>query len=71
VEKGDNRLVVAGPNCPRISNGYQISGHCDQGMQQFKWPVENRRWIADTETGVAFGECFRYWDYVHGEAGMC
>jgi hypothetical protein len=56
VEKGDNKLVRAGPNCPRISNGYQTSGHCDQGMQQFKWPVENRRWIADTETGVAFGK---------------
>jgi hypothetical protein len=55
VEKGDNKLVQAGPNCPRVSNGYQTSGHCDQGMQQFKWPVDNRRWIADKETGVAFG----------------
>jgi hypothetical protein len=24
-------------------------------MQQFKWPVESRRWIADEQTGVAFG----------------
>ncbi|KAF2423754.1 hypothetical protein EJ08DRAFT_723772 [Tothia fuscella] len=55
VEKGDNKLVQAGLNCPRVSNGYQTSGHCDQGMQQFKWPVANRRWIADSETGIAFG----------------
>lgn len=55
VEKGDNALVRAGPNCPRVSNGYQTSAHCDQGMQQFRWPVDNRRWIADRDTGVAFG----------------
>jgi hypothetical protein len=55
VQSGNNSLVKAGPTCPRISNGLQTSGHCDQGMQQFKWPVESRRWIADTETGVAFG----------------
>jgi hypothetical protein len=24
-------------------------------MEQFKWPVDNRRWIADEETGVVFG----------------
>lgn len=55
VEAGNNALVKAGPACPRISNGLQTSGHCDEGLQQFKWPVDNRRWIADTETGVAFG----------------
>lgn len=55
VQSGNNSLVKAGPTCPRISNGLQTSGHCDQGMQQFKWPVDSRRWIADTETGVAFG----------------
>jgi hypothetical protein len=55
VQSGNNALVKAGQTCPRVSNGLQTSGHCDQGMQQFKWPVEARRWIADTETGVAFG----------------
>jgi hypothetical protein len=55
VQAGNNALVKAGPTCPRVSNGLQTSAHCDQGLQQFKWPVENRRWIADTETGVAFG----------------
>jgi hypothetical protein len=55
VQSGNNSLVKAGPTCPRISNGLQTSGHCDQGMQQFKWPVDSRRWIADAETGVAFG----------------
>jgi hypothetical protein len=55
VQAGKNALVKAGTNCPRISNGLQTSAHCDQGLQQFKWPVDNRRWIADTETGVAFG----------------
>jgi len=55
VQAGDNALVKAGSTCPMISNGFQTSAHCDQGLQQFKWPVENRRWIADTETGVAFG----------------
>jgi hypothetical protein len=55
VQGGNNALVHAGPTCPRISNGLRTSSHCDQGLQQFKWPVDNRRWIADTETGVAFG----------------
>jgi hypothetical protein len=55
VQSGNNSLVKAGPTCPRISNGQQTSSHCDQGMQQFKWPVDSRRWIADIETGVAFG----------------
>jgi hypothetical protein len=55
VEAGNSALVKAGPLCPMVLNGLQTSTHCDQELQQFKGPVDNRRWIADTETGVAFG----------------
>src|ERR1700760_3312566 len=56
VQSGNSSLVKGDPAfCPRISNGYQTSSHCDKGMEQFKWPVEDRRWIADEETGVVFG----------------
>lgn len=55
IQTGNSALVKAGPTCLRVSNGEIDGKHCDQGLDQFKWPVEDRRWLADLETGVAFG----------------
>ncbi|RDI83821.1 hypothetical protein Vi05172_g6172 [Venturia inaequalis] len=55
VQTGQKTAVKAGPTCLRVSNGEIDGSHCDQGLEQFKWPIENRRWIADLETGIAFG----------------
>lgn len=55
IQTGNNASVKAGPVCPRFANGEMDGKHCNLDLEQFKWPVENRRWIADLETGVAFG----------------
>jgi hypothetical protein len=55
VQAGNNALLKTGSTCHRISNGSPDGAHCNEGLEEFKWPVENRRWIADMETGVAFG----------------
>lgn len=55
IQTGSNAGVKAGPTCLLVSNGEIDGKHCEKGLEQFKWPVENRRWIADLETGVAFG----------------
>lgn len=55
VQSGKSEGVKAGPTCRRISNGEIEGTKCIEGLEQLKWPVEQRRWIADLETGVAFG----------------
>jgi len=58
IQTGDKSLIKAGPYCPRTANGQQITTHCEEGdlgLSTYKWPVDNRRWIADEEKGVAFG----------------
>jgi hypothetical protein len=58
IQTGNKSLVKIGPYCPRTANGQRINDHCeegDQGLATFHWQVENRRWIADAEKGVAFG----------------
>ncbi|KAF2416405.1 hypothetical protein EJ08DRAFT_703668 [Tothia fuscella] len=58
VQKGDKSIMKVGPACPRTENGQRVRDHCedgDEGLSKFKWPIQNRRWIADPDMGIAFG----------------
>ncbi|KAF1991702.1 hypothetical protein K402DRAFT_416977 [Aulographum hederae CBS 113979] len=47
--------TIAGPTCPRTENGVPVTQHCNEGLAAFKYPVPERRWIADEETGIVWG----------------
>jgi hypothetical protein len=64
IQAGDGSMIPAGPSCPRIENGVQTTTTCNKGLQMFKQPVTNRRWVADTLTGVVLGEF--YFDKIAG-----
>lgn len=43
-------------DCPRVENGIKTTDKCYSGLDKFKLPVTNRRYTADSETGVVLGE---------------
>jgi hypothetical protein len=67
IQAGDGKNIPVGAACPRWENGVQTAGGsrqfknlpqprlCRDGLDEFKQPVEFRRWVADTETGVVLG----------------
>jgi hypothetical protein len=55
VQSGDGSAIPAGPDCPRLENGVETSKHCNKQLFGFKWPVTDRRWIADEVTGIVWG----------------
>jgi hypothetical protein len=67
IQAGDGRNIPIGNACPRWENGVQTAGgskpfnnktqprNCRDSLDEFKQPVEHRRWLADTETGVVLG----------------
>lgn len=58
LQVGKDEGVLAGADCPRLENGVQTTKHCNVGMNNFRWPVTDRRWVADTKTGVTMGAFF-------------
>ena len=58
IQAGDGSSIPAGQTCPRIENGVQTTANCNKGLNRFKQPVTNRRWVADTLTGVVLGEFY-------------
>jgi hypothetical protein len=58
IQAGDGSNIPAGQTCPRIENGVQTTTNCNKGLNRFKQPVTNRRWVADTLTGVVLGEFY-------------
>jgi hypothetical protein len=67
IQAGDGKAIPIGDACPRWENGVQTAGGtklfknttqprtCRDGLDEFKQPVEFRRWVADTETGAVLG----------------
>ncbi|KAF2431615.1 hypothetical protein EJ08DRAFT_182688 [Tothia fuscella] len=55
IQAGDGSAIPGAPTCPRIENGVLTSTTCYKNLANFKQPVTNRRWIADTVTGVVLG----------------
>jgi hypothetical protein len=67
IQAGDGKNIPIGDACPRWENGVQTAGGtkifknatqprtCRDGLDEFKQPVEHRRWLADTDTGVVLG----------------
>jgi hypothetical protein len=67
IQAGDGKNIPIGNVCSRWENGVQTAGgtrifknttqprFCKDGLDEFKQPVEFRRWVADTETGVVLG----------------
>jgi hypothetical protein len=67
IQAGDGKNIPVGGECSRWENGVQTAGgtkifknttqprFCRDGLDEFKQPVEFRRWVADTETGVVLG----------------
>ena len=58
IQTGKNEGVLAGVSCPRLENGVETTKHCEASMNLFQWPVTDRRWVADTKTGVVMGSFF-------------
>ena len=58
IQAGDGSRIAAGASCPRVENGVQTAARCNVGLAMFKQPVTNRRWVADTLTGVVLGEFY-------------
>jgi hypothetical protein len=63
IQAGDGSGIKGGETCPRFENGVQTAGEgrpnqCYQGLANFKQGVTNRRWTADTVTGVVLGEFY-------------
>jgi hypothetical protein len=50
----DQCLIGTG-SCPRVENGVQTTPNCAVGAGMFRFNVQGRRWVADTETGVVLG----------------
>jgi hypothetical protein len=65
IQAGDGSPIAAGASCPRVENGVRTTTWCNVGLAKFKQPVTNRRWVADTLTGVVLGEF--YFDKVAGK----
>jgi hypothetical protein len=55
IQAGDGKDIPGAPTCPRIENGVQTTTNCNKGLAIFKQPVRDRRWVADTVTGVVLG----------------
>lgn len=67
IQAGNGVNIPIGNVCSRWENGVQTAGgtklfknttqprFCRDGLDEFKQPVEYRRWVADTETGVVLG----------------
>jgi hypothetical protein len=58
IQAGDGSAIPGAPTCPRIENGVQTTPKCYTNLAMFKQPVTNRRWVADTLTGVVLGEFY-------------
>jgi len=58
IQSGKDAVVMAGPECPRFENGVKTTDHCNRNMTLFAWPVRDRRWYADTETGNVVASFF-------------
>jgi hypothetical protein len=58
IQLGDGSAIPGAPTCPRMENGVQTTTTCYKGLAMFKQPVTNRRWVADTVTGVVLGEFY-------------
>ena len=67
IQAGDGKNIPIGDACPRWENGVQTAGgskpfknttqprYCRDSLDEFKQPVEHRRWLADTKTGAVLG----------------
>jgi len=55
IQAGDGSAIPGGTSCPRVENGVTTTTTCFKGLANFKQPVTNRRWVADTQTGVVLG----------------
>jgi hypothetical protein len=58
IQAGNGARIAAGATCPRVENGVKTTARCNIGLAKFKQPVTNRRWVADTLTGVVLGEFY-------------
>jgi hypothetical protein len=68
LQEGNNTMALAAFDCPRLENGNQTTLHCGANMDLFKWPVTDRRWVADPSTGVVMGSFFFH--YKDGKGKM-
>jgi hypothetical protein len=68
LQEGNNTMALAAYACPRLENGNQTTEHCGANMDLFKWPVTDRRWVADSRTGVVMGSFFFH--YKDGKGKM-
>lgn len=50
--------IFDGGSCPRIENGVQTSENCAGDAGLFGFSSKNRRYVADTETGVVLGSFY-------------
>jgi hypothetical protein len=50
-----DQCIIGTGSCPRIENGVQTTPNCAVGAGMFRFNVQGRRWVADTETGVVLG----------------
>ncbi|TID18067.1 hypothetical protein E2P81_ATG11036 [Venturia nashicola] len=55
IQAGDGSAIPQGDTCPRIENGVQTTTTCTKGLIAFKQIVRERRWVADTVSGVVLG----------------
>jgi hypothetical protein len=68
LQEGNNTMALASFTCPRLENGSQTTEHCGANMDLFRWPVTDRRWVADIKTGVVMGSFFFH--YKNGKGKM-
>jgi len=50
-----DNCAFAGSSCPRNENGVTTTGNCGVGAGAFGFTVKGRRWVVDTDTGIALG----------------
>jgi hypothetical protein len=58
MQNGDSKLAKTAKDCPRLENGSKTTDSCGSAMELFKWPVTDRRYVADTKTGVVLASFF-------------
>jgi hypothetical protein len=58
IQAGNGVKVPTAASCPRMENGVKTAEICNANLERFKQPVTNRRWVADTETGVVLGSFY-------------
>ncbi|KAF1987213.1 hypothetical protein K402DRAFT_420441 [Aulographum hederae CBS 113979] len=55
IQAGEGAIAKVATDCVRYENGFRMPIKCNDLFAAFKWPVTNRRWYIDTQTGTALG----------------